>query len=179
MSAHRQYEFPPHWDPLPHRFRRNAKPSIVDLMSIVADRENNWVRELIVEKFQREFANHTFKSRVESMENQDRLKFLGLLEQMVQRGEVLLQLRPKEPPFFPERTNSRQPDGMGVISPTINDITPDEPPRTRLEEALGEILAVTKRHPEVYHLSDEVRDKINHLIEVLQSARTSRSPPER
>ncbi len=84
MRDHRLEEFPPHWDPPPRLGYHERTPPIIDLVEIVAEGPDDWVRHVYLDKFQRQLASDNFwMSSLRDMEDDERLKVLSTVELML------------------------------------------------------------------------------------------------
>ncbi len=84
MRDHRLEEFPPHWDPPPRLGYHERTPPIIDLVEIVAEGPDDWVRHVYLDKFQRQLASDNFwMSSLRDMEDNERLKVLSTVELML------------------------------------------------------------------------------------------------
>ena len=91
MSAHRIDEFPPHWDPPPHPGFRDQSLRVVDLVERVADRPDDWSREIFIEKFRRQLSGHHFwSSGLSQMDPDEQLKVLATIDRLSNRDELLV-----------------------------------------------------------------------------------------
>ena len=90
MRAHRIDEFPPHWDPPPRLGYHESTPRIMDLVEIVNDGPDDWVRHVYLEKFQRQFFDkHFWNSPLREMQDDERLKVLNVFESLLDDGKTL------------------------------------------------------------------------------------------
>ncbi len=86
MRAHRIDEFPPHWDPPPHLGYHESTPRMMDLVEIVTEGPDDWVRHVYLEKFQRQLASDNFwMSSLRDMEDNERLRVLSTVELLLDK----------------------------------------------------------------------------------------------
>ena len=90
MRAHRLDEFPPHWDPPPRLGYHERFPRISDLVEIVTEGPDDWVRHVYFDKFQRQLASDNFwMSTLREMENDERLEVLNTIELLLNIDKTL------------------------------------------------------------------------------------------
>jgi hypothetical protein len=84
MSTHLRDDFPPHWDPPPRPGYAERNPRLVDVVERLADREDDWVRQIFMAKISKELSGHHFyDSGLSQMKDEERRRILTVFERLL------------------------------------------------------------------------------------------------
>ena len=90
MRGHRIDDFPPHWDPPPRLGYHERTPRMMDLIEMVNEGPDDWVRHVYLDKFQRQFFGwHFWNSPLLEMTDNELLIVLNVFESLLDKGEAL------------------------------------------------------------------------------------------
>jgi len=92
MSRHESADFPPYWDPPPRvaYYRLDTYPHVADVLDVLIDKPNNWVRQIYLEKLSRQLGGYSFEwSDLRRMKDDERRKVLSVIERLPERLKLL------------------------------------------------------------------------------------------